>query len=250
MNENSLLYWYPKIKGLVPTPETEWVEFPDWRILCAVIDGDPEKKFDLYIPQVLAAARKIGYPLFMRTDQSSAKHDWIDTCFVPDEAHVLGNLGRLLDMNFCCDLDPVALVFRRFIEMDYKFRAFRGMPVAKEVRMFVRDGEIQCSHFYWPEEAIEFYGDTKPPKKWRSLLRATARISKNDKLVLRDYAGRIARALPGYWSVDFCHGKNGEWWFIDAARGEQSYHDPKCRFKTAEVHERKKALSAIVEKRG
>lgn len=229
LDHDSLLYWYPKIVGMIPTPHTEWVDVADWRILCGVIDGDLEKKFEPYLPQVLATAKRVGYPLFMRTDLGSAKHEWDNTCFVPDEAGLLRNLGSLLDNTFACDMCSTALVFRQFIHMESRFTAFRGLPISKEFRFFIRDGEVLCKHFYWPEDAIDFWGDYKAPKKWRSMLRSTARLQGNDKTRLMDYAGRIAKeALTGFWSLDFCKAKNGVWYFIDAAQGDCSWH-PRCK---------------------
>jgi len=29
VDKNSLLYWYPKIKDIVPAPKTDWVELPE-----------------------------------------------------------------------------------------------------------------------------------------------------------------------------------------------------------------------------
>ena len=42
--------------------------------------------------------------------------------------------------------------------------------------------------------------------------------------LLTGYASMVARAIEGFWSVDFCKGADGQWYLIDMATGANSWH--------------------------
>ena len=62
------------------------------------------------------------------------------------------------------------------------------------------------------------------PNNWRSLLADLNHESKEEIKLLTDYAEQLGKYLSGYWSLDFAKGQDGNWYFIDAALGEQSWH--------------------------
>lgn len=233
--ESSMLYWYPKIKDLpIPIPRTEiWKipkrYFPDiwfeesvaWKML-----EDNGK-------EILKVAKRIGFPLFLRTDQASGKHGWKKTCYVEKEENLIRNAFGVIEFNLTADvfasLPFKALVFREFIEGECYFRAFYGdMPINKEVRVFVKDGKVLCHHFYWIADAIE---ETRfKPTNWRELLLKARSLSVEDIKTIYEYANIVASEIDGYWSVDFMKSRDGKWYLIDMARGEISWH-PNCPFK-------------------
>ena len=50
-------------------------------------------------------------------------------------------------------------------------------------------------------------------------------------LVLSSARADIVNMLiPGPWSVDFAQHSNGDWYFIDAARAQKSFHWTPCSF--------------------
>ena len=158
--ENSLLFWYPKLKGtLTMTPRTEIVELKKKNSeLTPICDGDftpLKEQWD----EILQKARKIGYPLFMRTDEYSGKHNWKNTCFVEKEEDLKSHIKQLFDDSFMADMMGLplrALVFRKYIPMQNLFKAFRGeMPVNPEIRAFFKDHKLVCWHWYWIKDAIE-----------------------------------------------------------------------------------------------
>ena len=231
-DKNSMLYWYPKIKDLpIPMPKTEffiipkkyfpdiyWSEKKVWKML-----KDNEK-------EIKKIARKIGYPLFLRTDQASGKHDWKRTCYVEKEEDLLQHAMNVIEFNMMADivgtLPYKALVFREFIEMDSKFVAFYGdLPINPERRYFIKDGKV-VEHFpYWIEDAIERGSfKEKLPKNWRSILREINRETEEEVKLLTRYAQMVANRFKGYWSVDFCRAKDGTWYLIDMALGKDSWH--------------------------
>ena len=240
VNQNSMLYWYPKIKDLsIPQPRTEIVELKAsyWELL-AILDGEGYEAIENQIEELEEACAKIGIPAFMRTAYTSGKHDWTDTCYVIDASKIRRHIGMLVEDSALKEIPIDAFVFREFIEMDSKFTAFSGaMPVNPERRYFIKDGKIQCRHQYWIKEAIAeddeawaAHGMSKLPKNWIFLLYEMNIETDEEVALLSGYAEQVAEIMEGYWSVDFCKAKDGRWILIDMATGERSLHDERCEY--------------------
>lgn len=225
MDKNSMLYWYPRVKDLpVLQPRTVWLDV-DPELACALIDGQ-EPSYDF--KAIKEVARNIGYPLFLRTDQMSGKHDWENTCFVKDEKNLLRNIYGVVEATLGCDVMGRAVnafFFREYILMDSKYTAFWGkMPVNPERRYFIEDGKVLCHHPYWIKESI-----IKPSiENWEVLSDEMNREGETEIKLLTDYAEIIGRKVEGFWSVDFCKSKDNVWFFIDMAIGENSWHPKDC----------------------
>lgn len=225
IDKNSMVYWWPKIKDLpIPQPKTEFIEVdPKLAFQCA--DGKESYDFD----EFKRIAKKIGYPLFLRSDQLSGKHEWKDTCFVEKEKNLIMNVARVTEATLSCDIMglPVnAFFFREYIPMKNLFTAFWGeMPVNPEMRIFVKDGQLVCTHWYWIEDAII----DPSVKNWREIIAETKKsLSEVSKILLRDYSKEVSKTVEGYWSVDFCQAKDGRWILIDMALAENSWHPKDC----------------------
>jgi len=229
---SSMLYWYPKIKDLpIPQPRTEILESQaPQEAWYAFLEG---ASAPINIEDLKETCRRMGYPLFLRTDQASAKHHWKDTCYVSAESRLEANLYRLIDLNLAADIIGLtirALVVREYIPMLNLFTAFYGdMPVNPEIRCFIREGLIQCYHWYWIEDAT--VNPSVP--NWREILdNYRSENFATDLLAVRKFARIVVDKFKddGFWSVDFCKSKAGQWILIDMAEGERSWH-PECRFK-------------------
>jgi len=225
---NSLLYWFPAVERAgIPHPRTKivWV---GWKNLCAVLDDKPLP--ENVCRDIVAAVEDIGYPLFMRTDLHSAKHDFADTCYVADASVLLAHIGALIEAdNMMCFLgdDSQALVFREFLDLESTFMAFRDMPVARERRVFVIEGKAICSHPYWPKGALYKQRKALPPD-WRTQLRNLSLLRQGDGVRLRQYAEMVGHLVPGAWSIDFAWVPvRGDWYLIDMALAKHSWH-PSC----------------------
>jgi len=208
---NSLLYWYPIVKDVAPTPKTAWVEVKD------PLDID----FDELVEKVHELALELGgYPVFVRTDHFSGKHEFENTCYVRSKETLRNNLVNLVDFSFAHDLPLNAIVVREYVELDWKFKAFFGrLPIAPEVRVMIKDHDIDEWFFYWPEDAIRH-----PDKEnWRELLNEMREIARSEREIFCKIAKSVAKVLDGYWSVDFARTKKGEWILIDMALGEVSW---------------------------
>jgi hypothetical protein len=212
---SSLAYWFPLVSNLgIPVPKT--VVVPSvWEELLS-----PE-----FIAKLDAEAQKLGYPVFMRTDLSSGKHDWKNTCFVSDPTVLGSNLVFLDEYNRIGKFGYTSIVLREFLQLETRFVSFPGdMPINKERRYFIRDGRVVCHHPYWPQEA--FYENTLFIHGTN--LDLLNHEDNHEVTLLTGYAEKVAAVLSGYWSVDFAKTKSGEWYLIDMAVGEHSYHWKPC----------------------
>jgi len=230
-----MLYWWPRVRDLgIPAPETEVLEFGP-RSLASLVcpEGEEDvREARRVLEGVRRVARGFGYPVFIRTDQASGKHEWENTCFVASEEALPRCLAGVIEFNEMADLEPRAVVVRRFVPLESAFAAFRGMPVARERRYFVLDGRVVCHHPYWPEDAVRFLPG-REPEGWREKLAVLNEEVPDEVELLSGYAARLGAVLPGYWSLDFAKGLDGIWYFIDAARGELSWH-PECPCRLAQ----------------
>lgn len=227
INRNSMFYWWPKVKDLpIPQPKTFMVRFKG-DFTYDVVDGDINPSWERFFAKVKAEAKKIGYPLFMRCDETSHKHEWKDSCYVESEEKLIPNFCSILEMiamAFTLSFSGVAI--REFLDLDARFTSHNEMPVACERRYFVRDGEVECWHPYWPPSAIR-----RPSiKDWYKVLKELQTSTSLEFTLLSHYSELVGEAMGGYWSVDFCRHKNKSWYLTDMALGDDSYHWGTCKF--------------------
>ena len=77
----------------------------------------------------------------------------------------------LIDSNGASDLVDNAIILREYIPMYSLFSAFWGdFPVSREMRNFIRDGKIQCKHWYWFEEVMRKQGRPSD-SSWKTKLK-------------------------------------------------------------------------------
>ncbi len=230
MNKDSLLFWYPLIQDLlIPQPKTsmrtlserEKSQFGNW------IEGQPSKEITHVLRDLRAIIQKYGYPVFIRTDLASGKHSYKDSCFIPSEDKLKHNLAEVIEFNYCADIMGLpfeAIIVREFIELEAPFKAFWGnLPIAKERRLFIKEGKIDGYYPYWPEDAIKPDDEGFLPDNWKEQLESLNKIDSRERKTLTKYAMLVAELLEGYWLVDFAKSKNGEWILIDMATGERSW---------------------------
>ena len=223
----SMLYWYPKIKDLeIPQPRTEMYELTKQELSSFYNEKFPKT----LLKNIKPILSKFPFPMFVRSDFSSAKHSWEDSCFVINRKKLEGNIYTIIIENMCADLLGLpfeALVFREYVPLEAGFKAFRGnMPVAKERRYFIKDGQIQCHHPYWPKGAIRDPNNDK----WEAILERQNTETEKEIKLLFEYCLLVAKQLEGYWSVDFAYGQDKKWYLIDMAEGDRSFHWLDCEF--------------------
>ena len=245
--ESSLLNWYPLLKGVLPAPKTE-IMMIDRMIAWGLLDsralrgeGYPGDVADLETmhKSIKAHAAKIGYPLFVRTDQASDKYGWKNSSYVEQESDLIDHVARVIEHNECASFRGLpwrALVFREYVPLESRFVAFHGdLPISRERRYFVNNGSVVCHHAYWCEEAIadwhrfyERHDRAVLPANWRNVLEELNFEGYVEVEELWKMATTFSKAVPGKWSVDFAHTADGRWILIDAARAELSWHPEDC----------------------
>lgn len=205
-DESSMLVWYPRVKDLLPCPKTVIMTLSQQQVnhlFAACYEDDPKainKSLELEIKK---HAEKIGYPLFLRTDQASGKHDWDDTCYVKKEEDLMVHIRHLVAFHREADmfggLTFKAFVFREFLHLNSGFKAFLGMPVSKERRYFVRDGKVVCHHCcsadteILTEHGFKLFNKLSKEEKVFSLNPATNEIEliKPEKYISYQYKGKM-----------------------------------------------------------
>ncbi len=222
----SALYWYPRVQAL-GTPRTKFVEF-DYMDALSMLDGEDPKRFPW--GELTAAVEEVGYPVFLRTDQASAKHEGPNAYLVDGPGAIPRCTGLTIEDNAMKDLSPLAMMVREFLPIVHRFTAFRGLPIGYELRVFATAEEVVCAHYYWPEEAIRFWTEAAEPPRWRVLLAAMAFDVLGTQMVLESAlqmrAVEAAKLCPAVdaWSVDFALVADDVWYLIDMAPAEWSWH--------------------------
>ena len=226
-NRNCLSYWFPRIQAAgLPVPRTEIVETNcELPRLC---DGTTPEGYHTFFRSVWKAARRIGYPCFLRTGHTSGKHDWKDTCYVPSTEDLGQHIFNLVEFSECCCLEGLPYdvwVVRELIDTRPAFVAFSGMPIAREFRIFTRDNEPVCIHPYWPKDTIQ----RPTTDDWVERLAEMSEIDEATAGRLKAMARTASLATDyGDWSVDFLEDVDGNWWLIDMTEAARSWHWPEC----------------------
>lgn len=227
-----MTYWLPKIitAGL-PVPRTALVELGEdeckdiWR----VFDGQAVTGVcDPFLAKLKVAADSMGYPCFLRTGHTSAKHSWDDACYLRSRDDILGHVLTIIEygeMTGIMGLPHNWWAVREFLPTMpvATCPAYNNMPVCREWRAFVRDDQVECVHPYWPLEALERGGVPDAAEVCLQLW-----LFEDEAMAgIREMASRAGKACGGYWSVDFLETRKG-WYLTDMAEGEKSFHWPVC----------------------
>lgn len=222
---NDLAFWFPILaKTGVAVPRTEIIK-TDCDLL-AVCMGEIPDGFVSLCNEVDHAAERIGgYPCFLRSGQTSAKHEWEDTCFLrqwQDIAEHIASIVEYGEMASLLGLPTDTWVVRELLPTMPIGEAFRGMPVTKERRYFIGGGKVICHHPYWPKGALENY-----PAITDGALALLNHESEQEVSLLTELSAHVSKAFPGEWSLDWLFTKRG-WFAIDMALMSESYHWPGC----------------------
>lgn len=225
--ESSMLVWYPRVKKLqIPQIKTEVVKAGHKPLYDLLVKENPLPKN--ISDELNKAMDRIGkFPMFMRTDQASGKHNWERTCYLKSRESFDKNLAMLLEehemQNMAGELGYDAIIFRELLDLETAFTCFYGnFPINKEVRCFIKDGKIQDIRNYWIRKAVD---EGEPEDKdWESKLAKLKKYSKKDLDEIKRQLALVCDEFSEYWSADFAKTKNGIWYLIDMARGEVSYH--------------------------
>lgn len=226
-DRNDLAFWFEKLKATgVPVPSTTVVRAGG--SVVEVVYGKHSPHFEPLVAALKEAAAAYGYPVFLRSGHGSGKHDWKDTCFVPDTESMGRHVAAIIEWSECVDmlgLPTETWVVREALPLVTTFRAFSGqMPINKERRYFIRGGRVVCHHPYWPPESIRDAdcGD------WQERLALLNTESESEVRELTALSERVSVALEGAWSLDWAATVDGRWIAIDMAVAAESFHWEAC----------------------
>jgi hypothetical protein len=222
---NSALIWFPPIHAAgLPVPRTAFVAYEPMS-LWPICDGQ-EPLANFPIAKLKETASQMGYPVFIRTDLASAKHDGPKSYRANSEADLPMCLGRTFEDNALKDIADATCcwMFREYLNIGHAFTGFGGLPIGREWRFFADQDGAKCHHFYWPEQAFERgFG---VPEDWREQLAILS--MEPDAATLETLTAMALKAVQAIgehcWSVDFAQDEAGKWWLIDMARAESSWH--------------------------
>lgn len=221
-----LSYWFPILeKAGLPVPKTKIIE-TDVDLLELLENGKPAG-FDDFMVEMHAAAIEMGYPIFLRTGQTSGKHDWKHTCYVESSSVLAQHVLNLTEFSAMADffgLDYSVWVIREFLELEHYFTAFEGMPVAREFRCFIKDGECICKHPYWPPDSIK----NPSEDNWQEWMMFLNGLGSTTEHKLNQILSKAAPLFDGAWSIDLAHLRTGGFVITDMAEADRSFHWPGC----------------------
>lgn len=221
---NDISFWYPKLFRLkFPTPQTILIYTNlDLEPLAygATVEG-----IERLVNEIKTAIQNVGLPAFLRTGYLSNKHDWKNSCYLEnnDNDNILQHIINLSKMSALATIDRFEpchfFAVREFIKAKIHFHYFDGeMPITSERRFFIRNGEVECHHSYWPLELFKGIAENK--------IAALNELSDEDEKNLIKMALYVSKNFSGYWSCDFLKAQDGNWFLTDMAIGESSYHHP------------------------
>lgn len=231
LSPNAFNYWFGAVEAckvlspatisfdLAPELQVEILDMHD-------LSDTSKKNLEDLVSQIQFMGKRYGFPLFIKTSFTSGKHDWSESCCLPngDEKTVLKHLAELVNFQAMCvgELLSPSLVIRQMIDTDPAFHAFQGMPITEEYRLFTKGGKVEGYQPYWPEHSIE----NPDCEDWQAKLKAIKTPNQADLKYMTDAAEKIAAMLGDHdWSVDFLRSSDGQLWLIDMAVASQSYRN-------------------------
>jgi hypothetical protein len=176
--------WYPALEG--HTPRSVWLP----------VQGEVD------LDAVIALLRPFGdAPLLLKDYVKSRKHEWAEACFIPaasDRHAVERVVRRFLELQG----EDLAggLVFRAFVDLVPAGRHPKsGMPLTREHRVFLLDGDPFATLFYWDE--VDDAGERPPLDEIRAL---------------------AARVQSRFITMDVAELRSGGWVVIEVGDGQVS----------------------------
>jgi hypothetical protein len=212
-DKTALSYWFPKVEAAgLPVPKTLIVPMPNGvrKTIFTHLWGeeaDPSN-VEAFVAELRGIAAPLGYPFFLRTDHTSGKHNWRETCFVADPAQLGRHVYAIAEDSEMAGI--VGMPWNVWVVREMLpttpvgvCPAYANMPVCKEFRFFVDGPDIECFHPYWPRHALERGGCNLSDAEYVEL------CEPGDSYALGEIASAAGRAVGGRWSVDLLSTERG-----------------------------------------
>ena len=246
-DKSRMSYWLPiLLENNLPVPYSRQIQATKEEVenLFDVYDGATPKEVMQLVDRIVDAMVRMQTglgllvpPFFLRTDYTSAKHDWENSCYIKDSnpktilRHIL-NIYEYAECHFMPFVDTWYIRDMLPVQHYGIFRNYGNMPLTREYRFFVNDNNIECWHPYWPDDSFEQGGvewTTEYP--WDGcayhIKKSLEHLDHNESKEVFALARKAGLALGGYWSVDIMASDLG-WHIIDCAEGLKSWHHHEC----------------------
>jgi len=248
-----LSYWFPKIEAAgLPVPKTRIVSFTDYDThheLGKFFDGgSPGSAGVLFLDSLSRAVNEIGCPCFLRTGQTSNKHNWKNTCYLESPDDLIQHVYNLMEFSECADMFGLTWnvwVVRELLPTKpvCTLPQYDDMPLCREFRCFVDGGEILCVHPYWTRASVEqgfprrkdgpvddvwgLPAEHELPDNFDDMYDRVRILGENEREKVIQIATQAGAAVGGRWSVDILDTHRG-WILTDMAEMDKSFHWPGC----------------------
>lgn len=231
-NPTALSHWFPLIEAAgLPVPRTIIVDIDDGarEAMFGIFDGVDQGDAKPFFERIEKAADQVGYPAFLRTDDTSGKHGWEGTCHLPSADVIPSRVAGIVEYSELASL--MGLPWDRWAVREFLptmpvgvCRRYGNMPICREFRFFAEGDTVHCFHPYWPADSL-----AQGHAEYHSAFdfEAFSTLSVADEVELRQMAIAASKACGGAWSIDFLETERG-WFLTDMAEAHKSYHWPSC----------------------
>lgn len=153
--------------------------------------------------QIMALLKPFGErPVIVKDYVKSRKHEWNEACYIPsaaDREAVQRVVARFLQLQGE-DLNE-GLVFREFVEFEpLTTHSKSEMPLVKEFRLFVLDGQIISTTPYWEEGDYGQGTSEEPP--------------------LAQFSHVVQSIQSRFFSMDVARKRDGGWNIVELGDGQ------------------------------
>lgn len=93
-DRSRLSWWFPKLPRYILTPETVIIPYNGHNLI-SLLDGETPVDFKILCGRIASVGSGLGWPLFLRTDYLSGKHNWKNTCHVPGPEYIEKRVTRI-----------------------------------------------------------------------------------------------------------------------------------------------------------
>lgn len=164
--------WYPKLARF--TCPSEVVRTPD---------------------EAVEAARRIGYPVFLKGTVQSLKVEGLASCRATGDEEAKQLATRLLSHE---SRTRGRVVVRSMMPLRCEGSGPTGMPVTREFRVFLLDGTVADVGYYWPFSS------------------PLSRLRREERLEVESLALEVQQVIDVPWlAVDIGQLANGDWQMIE-----------------------------------
>lgn len=233
MDPDDLAFWYPLLVDTkVLTPATHFLKTPD---LVPKLVGEEEiPGYARFLGILAKFGDRVGWPCVLRTGFGVNRHNWLYTGLVQRSDDLDNHVHALAYWSRRCGLPASTWAVRQYVPVSNSFHAFRGTPIGREFRVFVRNGEVQCFHPYWPMMALEI---GKPDAHdWVQRYATISELGPNERRVMLHLSAHVSRSIPGEWAIDWAQLEDGRWVCMDMNTAGLAWHWPGCAHHPDDPH--------------